>query len=170
MGRSGSRHPVRITVGLAAVSVVTVTLTGCGSDRGPVTAGAAIVLASPAAPATTLPATPPATPPPPGTPVIDRRAELDIDDQAGDGRRVRVRAVRTSLPMARLVIMDARGAVLGSDVVTPGVQVVTVRLDRPVRASGELVARLVTGTPERMAPIHDGDGEPEEEDFDYRLE
>jgi len=68
-------------------------------------------------------------------PVTDPRADLDIDDQVGDGLTVVMEAVDTDLPVVHIAIETADGVLLGSDLRTEGRQPVTVRLDQPVPGS-----------------------------------
>ena len=173
---------MRTKAGLIAVMLVTaISLVGCGQDAQPEPVGDAIRLSpslpsasgsAASGPAASGPAAsgPSGSAPSPAS-VIDRTADIDVDDQVGDGRSVQIDSVRTGRAGARLVIIDAStGKVVGSDVLRPGVQLVTVRLDTPLEASGELLARLVvdneTGT---VDIVIDDEGEAVEEDFDYEL-
>lgn len=97
--------------------------------------------------------------------VIDPVADLDIDDQRGDGSRVIVESLSTSLPGVVLVLVDTRGRTVASVPVTPGVQPVTVTLDVPLSRSQEL--RGVLQAPEGSGILVDDEGERVEEDFDY---
>ncbi len=101
-------------------------------------------------------------------------ADLDIDDQAGDGTRVAVDSVSVSGP-AFVVITDQSGTVLGSDTASPGVQLVSVLLTTPISESAELLGMLVRDDGDGVLdlatdlPLIDDEGESVEEDFDYRV-
>jgi len=161
----------RLRVGLLGLLglVCFVGLTGCAGERVPDVTGAAIIL-EPGSTSATVEVGAGSTQAA-GRRDVDRWADLDVEDQVGDGTRVRIEAVRTSLPRARLEILDAAGRVVGTDVVTPAVQVVTVELTDPIRASGQFVARLVVddAADATARSIYDDEGEPVTEDFDYRL-
>ena len=101
---------------------------------------------------------------PPGT-VIDPAADLDIDDQRGDGTRVVIESLSTSVAGVTLVIVDARGRTVASVPVTPGVQPVTIALDVPLSRSQELRGEL--RAPDGSGILVDDEGEAVEEDFDY---
>lgn len=108
-------------------------------------------------------------------PAYDPRAELDIEDQAGDGRSVVIDSVRVTRDNVSLVILDERGAILGTKAILPGVQPVKIDLQRSVDSSGYLFGLLVLDNgdgridPGIDVPLHDDDGEIVEEDFEYYL-
>lgn len=108
-------------------------------------------------------------------PAYDPRADLDIDDQYGDGWSVVIDSVRVTRDDVHLVILDDRGSVLGSQAVTPGVQPVQIVLDRRVDSSGDLYGVLILDDgdgsfdPQVDAPLLDDDDEIIEEDFEYYL-
>ncbi len=76
---------------------------------------------------------------------------------------------------AFVVITDEAGTVLGWDIASPGVQLVSVRLSSPIPASAELLGTLVRDDGDGVLdlatdlPVIDDEGEPVEEDFDYRV-
>lgn len=104
----------------------------------------------------------------------DPAADLDVEDQAGDGTQVVVDSVATGRESALLVITSAEGEVLGVQSVSARSQPVSVQLLKPVTSTQELIASLYLDTgsdrffdPQRDAPLVDEDGEPVREDFDY---
>ena len=106
-------------------------------------------------------------------PVTDPRADLDIDDQVGDGLTVVMEAVDTDLTVVHIAIETADGVLLGSDLRTEGLQPVTVRLDQPVPGPMELVGRMLSDDGDGILelgvdrPVIDEEGEQVAEDFDY---
>ena len=185
-----------IAAGAAALAL---TLTACGDDDVPTDGDAlAPVTASTALPSSTPSAddTPSATATPSGTvatsspspsasaswtpgatgrTVLDDRSELEIEDQSGDGRGVRVQQVELTRGSGHVAIFGLDGRLLGSAPVTAGSQPVTIPMDTPLTASGELLAVLFADDgdgqfdPEVDPRIIDKDGEVEDEDFDYRV-
>lgn len=111
-------------------------------------------------------------PAPSGT-AVDPVADVEVEDQSGDGTEVIVSAIAMSRGNGILVIRDAAGQVLGVADVSPATQPVTIRLDRPVTTSQELVATLYAddgdGRLERKQdqPLLDDEGEAVSEEFDY---
>jgi hypothetical protein len=107
------------------------------------------------------------------TSVTDPLADLDIDDQVGDGRSVVIEAVDTDLPAVHIVIETRDGLVLGSDLRTAGLQPVTLRLEQPVPEPTELVGRMLVDDGDGILeigvdrPVIDDEGEQVAEDFDY---
>lgn len=107
--------------------------------------------------------------------VTDARADLDIDDQAGDGSTVVIESVDTNLQAVHIVIETRDGQVLGSDLRTAGLQPVTMRLDQVVPESMELVGRMLADDGDGILEIGidrtvvDDEGEQVAEDFDYVL-
>lgn len=107
------------------------------------------------------------------SPVTDPRADLDIDDQVGDGRTVVVEAVETDLSAVHLVIETRDGRILGSDLITAGLQPVTLRLDQAVPEPMELVGRILADNGDGILevgidlPVVDDEGEHVTEDFNY---
>jgi hypothetical protein len=100
-------------------------------------------------------------------------ADLDIDDQVGNGRSVVIEAVDTDLPAVHIVIETRDGLVLGSDMRTAGLQPVTLRLNEPVPEPMELVGRMLADDGDGILelgadrPVIDDEGEQVAEDFDY---
>lgn len=159
------------------VPVAVVALAGCSSapDVAPEGADLAPVMVS-------LPSVGPASSPPAvsvtgdgSSPVTDHLADLDIDDQVGGGLSVVVEAVDTDLPAVHVVIETRDGLVLGSDLRTAGLQLVTLRLDQRVPEPTELVGRMLADDGDGILefgvdrPVIDGEGEQVAEDFDYVL-
>ena len=105
--------------------------------------------------------------------VTDPLADLDIDDQVGNGRSVVIEAVDTDLPAVYIVIETRDGLVLGSDMRTAGLQPVTLRLNEPVPEPMELVGRMLADDGDGILelgadrPVIDDEGEQVAEDFDY---
>jgi hypothetical protein len=100
-------------------------------------------------------------------------ADLDIDDQVGDGRSVVIEAVDTDLRAVHIVIETRDGQILGSDLRTAGLQPVTLRLDQVVSEPTELVGRMLADDGDGILevgvdrPVIDDEGEQVAEDFDY---
>jgi len=103
----------------------------------------------------------------------DPVADLEVDDQAGNGTEVAVTSVLLSREPALLVITDMTGQVLGVKQVSTRSQPTQVRLQTPVSASQELDAALYldngngTFNPAKDLPMLDEENEPVSEDFDY---
>lgn len=77
--------------------------------------------------------------------VVDAEAELDVDDQSGDGRTVRIREVALSRGDGFVVVLDPRdreSPVLGTALVTRTSAPTSVRLDDPITGSGRYLAVL----------------------------
>lgn len=110
---------------------------------------------------------------PSGSPSSDPAADLDIDDQVGDGRSVVIEAVDTDLRAVHIVIETRDGQILGSDLRTAGLQPVTLRLDQVVSEPTELVGRMLADDGDGILevgvdrPVIDDEGEQVAEDFDY---
>ena len=107
--------------------------------------------------------------------VSDGFAELEIEDQSGDGSSVEIEEVRQSLGNAILVIFDSQGRVLGSSPVTVRTQPVAVELNSPISRSQKLFAQLFLDNgnekydPDQDTPILDHDGDLARESFEYKL-
>lgn len=105
----------------------------------------------------------------------DRYAEIDIDDQSGDGTMVQIDEISISGSNSFLVIYNNQGLVLSSALVTPQSQPVTVKLQVPITNSQELEAVLYLDDGDGVfdlrkdRPILDYEGELVHEDFDYRV-
>lgn len=69
-------------------------------------------------------------------------AELEIEDQSGDGSSVQIQEVETSLQTGLLVIFDKSGAYLGAAKVSSTVQPVSIELENPINSSQELIGQL----------------------------
>jgi hypothetical protein len=177
--------------GAVAIALAAVTLTACGDDDqaaqvaslGEVTVPAASAPpaatsgSSPTAGAPVSPSAPTTMPPgaAAGGTVVDALAELEVEDQRGDGTGVRVSFARLSSGAGHVAITTRDGQLLGSAPVTQGAQPVTIPLSPRVTASGELLAVLhgddgdgrFDATTDPV--VVDDDGEREAEDFDYVL-
>lgn len=74
--------------------------------------------------------------------ILDSRAEIEIEDQSGDGRSVAVEYARVERGAAFLVILNQAGQILGSAPIDPQSQPVTVVLTSTLSKSQELLAQL----------------------------
>lgn len=105
----------------------------------------------------------------------DRWAEIDIDDQRGDGKSMVIESVEVSRA-AILAIYDRGGKLLVSAQISPRSQPVSVKFDTPLTKSSELLAKLFLDNgdgvfdPSYDLPIYDDESELAEEDFNYRLQ
>ena len=173
---------------LAAAStgaLLVAVLAACGGDDPAARVGSLAPIEVPAATGSAAPSSSPSAGPsaaaptgsaaPAGETVTDAGAELEVEDQSGDGRGVQVESVRLSNGAGHVAVQTRDGQVLGSAPVTQGSQPVTISLDPPVTGSGELLAVLYADDgdgafdPARDALVLDDDGEREAEDFDYRV-
>lgn len=106
--------------------------------------------------------------------VTDESAELDVEDQRGDGRSVRIDEVRFASGDGMVGIYDAGLKLLGWAAVTSGVQPVRIDLDRRLGSSQELIAVLHRddgdGRLDAGDPVVVEEGEQVSEDFDYLLD
>jgi hypothetical protein len=106
---------------------------------------------------------------------FDPRADLDIDDQYGDGQSVVIDAIRVTRDDIYIVILDEDGTLLGSAPVPPGIQIVQVDLDIPITRSGYYYGQLVLHSGDGAIdmnvdlPLVDDDREIVYEDFEYYL-
>lgn len=186
-------NPARKLWLAAGAATVMVALPACGSDtEGPATVASTSTLSE--SPATTTSSESPASSPSSapsstaqsgptntatssflsGPEALDAAAELDIEDQSGPGTEVRVDRVRLSSGAGHVAIFTVTGQLLGSASVSDGMTAVTIPLDPPVEGSGELLGVLygddggsfAVGTTPRIV---DEEGDPEVEDFDYRV-
>jgi hypothetical protein len=106
--------------------------------------------------------------------VVDESADLDVEDQIGDGSQVLLDRVRAGSAAGFVAVYDAGWILLGTTPVTPGVQPVTMVLTQPVASSQELVAVLHRDDGDgafdsATDPVVLADAEPVAEDFDYVL-
>lgn len=105
----------------------------------------------------------------------DRYAEIDIEDQTGNGSSISIDEIEISGGNSFLVIYDSTGLVLASALVTAQSQPVTIKLDYPLASSQELEAALYLDDGDgefslaRDFPILDDEEELVHEDFYYRL-
>jgi hypothetical protein len=104
----------------------------------------------------------------------DRFAEIDIDDQSGDGTYIVIESLRVSR-VSFLVILDSTGSRLAVSEVSPQSQPVSIELDVRLSRSQELLAKLYVDdgdgifNSELDKALLDDENESAEEDFDYRL-
>lgn len=174
-------NAARAAVGLALLAL---TVTACGNDDPGARVGDlsdVTVAGQPSAPPATPASPSPTTPTPasagaqPGATVVDVLAELEVEDQRGDGTSARVEFARLSSGTGHVAISTRDGQLLGSAPVTQGAQPVTIPLSPRVTASGELLAVLYADDGDgafdaaRDPVVVDNDGEREREDFDYVL-
>ncbi len=107
--------------------------------------------------------------------VSDAFAELELEDQVGDGTQVKVDEVRLSLGQSFLAISNLSGDLLGYAIATPDSQPVVVQLDVRLMVSQELIGTLYLDNGDGLfslesdVPIRDDDGEIVSEDFDYSV-
>jgi hypothetical protein len=107
--------------------------------------------------------------------VVDRSAEIDIEDQLGSGEYVQIEEIRVGRSNTFLVIYNSAGTVLASQLVSPQSQPVNVRLERALSESGRLEAVLYLDDGDGVFeiiqdfPLIDDDGDLVHEDFDYTL-
>ena len=121
------------------------------------------------------------TPTPPASSTIDPGtlndafAELELEDQSGDGSRVQVEEIRIGFDIGFIGIFDLEGNLMGYAKVTSQSQPVSVSLDTPVVASMELLGKLYADNgdgkfdPATDPAVLDDDREMVFEAFDYRL-
>ena len=107
--------------------------------------------------------------------VVDASAEIEIEDQRGDGRSVEIEEIRVGREGTFLVIYDGTGLVIASALVSPQSQPVNVELDVILESSQELQAALYLDDGDGEfsiasdLPLVDDEGEIVHEDFDYEL-
>lgn len=105
----------------------------------------------------------------------DAFAELEMEDQSGDGTRVSIEEVRIAFQLGFIGVFDLEGNLLGFAKVTDQSQPVSVKLDKAINSSTTLLAKLYadngdgTFDPSADLPVLDDDREMVIEDFDYRL-
>ena len=155
--------------GLAVLAALT--LTGCSSVSVNEIELPTISLGQAQQP-TTSPSENPSTPP---KTVSDAYAELEMEDQSGDGFSVEIDEVRLSVGTGLLVITDSQGQVLGSSKVTLNTQPVTVLLTTPIGQSQKTYAQIFLDDGDGEfdlnldTPILDEDGDLARESFDYEF-
>lgn len=107
------------------------------------------------------------------SPVTDSFAELEIEDQSGNGLIVEIEEVKLSLGLAFLVITKLDGTFLGYSTATPDSQPVKVFLTSELTSSQELVGMLFLDngdgafSTETDSRIQEEESEFVEEDFYY---
>ena len=109
----------------------------------------------------------------------DDRAELDVEDQRGEGRSVAVEEVRLTSGTGFVAVHTRDGRLLGSAEVGSG-RILTVELDERVPTTGDYRAVLfgedgdgrfdADADPRVVEPDDDADDDdPVDDDFDYQL-
>lgn len=146
---------------------------GTRQPSGPPTSSEASEPSGPTArPSTSRPSSAPARPAP--RTVEDPLAELDVEDQRGDGRSVTVAEAMLSRGAGWVVVRSSSGQILGAAPVRQGTRLLRVVLDRPA-TSGVLRAELrkddgdgqFRASTDRVVT---DDGERVSETFEYVLE
>lgn len=159
----------RLNLTATLIAGLTLITGGCASQPETNSNLTAIELASPS-PSSAQPSN---TDPESNSPVSDSFAELDFDDQTGEGQLIEVEEVRLSLGLGFVVITDQEGDVLGYATATPDSQPVSVSLSDRVASSQELIGILFLDNGDGEfsiqsdSRIRDGEGELIEEDFYY---
>jgi hypothetical protein len=106
---------------------------------------------------------------------VDRSAEIEIEDQIGNGELVFIEEIRVGRANSFLVIYDSTGTVLAANLVSPQSQPITVRLERPLTKSEKLEAVLYLDDGDgefnldKDSPLVDAENEIVHEDFDYKV-
>ncbi|MET1007528.1 MAG: hypothetical protein ABWX96_18400 [Propionibacteriaceae bacterium] len=183
---------LRILSPLVGVAALALTLTACGADETvPPPAPAASSEAPSVEPSVSAPETPSSAPsssapssaePTPstsesaaGATVTDERAEIDIDDQSGNGKTIEIQQVRLTSDSGFVAIYTRDNTLLGTVDVKAGTDSPSVKLDKTVPATGELNAVMFGDDgdgdfdPKTDPRVVEDDGDAVEEDFDYRL-
>ena len=159
--------------GLAVLAVLT--LTSCTSATVDEIELPTISLGQGQQPTTTPSESPSENPSTPPKTVSDAYAELEMEDQSGDGFSVEIDEVRLSVGTGLLVITDSQGQVLGSSKVTLNTQPVTVLLTTPIGQSQKTYAQIYLDDGDGEfdlnldTPILDEDGDLARESFDYEF-
>lgn len=105
----------------------------------------------------------------------DLEADIEIEDQRGDGTVVAVEEVSVQRGNAFLVITTMAGDLLASDLVSPRSQPVNVVFSKPIANSAQLQAALYLDDgdgkfdPMLDFPIFEEDGEQVRENFFYEV-
>jgi hypothetical protein len=177
------------TTTLLAVAASGLVLAACGS--GPDTAAAPVAPVAAPQPAASAPPASAADPARPA-PVSDPGAEVDADDQSGDGTTVVVRDARITVGPGWVAVRtdddDNGGRLLGSAAVAPDRSgPVTVTLTEPVPAGDEdltvvlhaddgdgvfdeqLDPRVLDGDDDDQEGDDQDDDDIEDDDFEFRL-
>lgn len=152
-----------------SILAVVLVLTGCaGQDPDRVVNFESISLGAATTAQTQSPTTEPEF-------IIDSIAEIEIEDQEGYGQSVLIEEISVGREGTFLVIYDDSGLVLGSTLVSPQSQPVTLALNVALSESQELQAALYLDDGDGVfdltldLPIFDYEGELVHEDFDYEL-
>lgn len=106
---------------------------------------------------------------------VDKNAEIDIEDQSGDGKVIAIEEIRVGRSSAFLVIYNQVGVVLGKSLVSPQSQPVNIALQVPLTESAKLEAVLYLDNGDGVLnlsedlPLIDHEGELVHEDFSYKV-
>lgn len=166
---------------IASSAVLTACGSGADTSAAPVAPVAAPQAAGTPVPSSAAPSAAAAA----TAPVSDPGAEIDADDQSGDGRSVEVRVARITLGPGWVAVRtdeDNGGRLLGSTAVAPGqAGPVTVTLTEPVPAGDDDLTVVLHADDgdgvfdEQLDPriLDDDDDQDdddiEDDDLDYRL-
>ena len=105
----------------------------------------------------------------------DQSAEIDIEDQSGDGTTLEIDEIKVGRGDAFLVIYNASGLALAEVLVTPQSQPVTIRLTQALEKSQPLQAALYLDNGDGIfeldsdLPILGEEGKLVHADFDYTV-
>ena len=105
----------------------------------------------------------------------DPSAEVDIEDQSGDGLLIQIDEIKVGRANAFLVIYDSSGLVIAQTLVTPQSQPVNLVLDSPLTRSQDLQAALYLDNGDGVfqldldLPLLGEEGELVHEDFYYKV-
>lgn len=107
------------------------------------------------------------------TEVFDYEAEIEIEDQSGDGKSIEIREISVSLQGLLLVIFDNQ-KVVAQVPVSPTSQPVTVLTEAPILSNGELIAFLFKDNGNGVfdnqdLPVVEKPGDEVHEEFFYRM-
>ena len=111
----------------------------------------------------------------PSAAVFDKNAEIEIEDQSGNGKTVVISEFEAGIDNLWLVISTESGTIVGATLTTSQSKPVTVSLQRPITKSQELVARLYLDDGDGVlelsqdAPVYEEPGDLIDEDFEYDL-
>lgn len=113
--------------------------------------------------------------PTPASAVFDKEAEVEIEDQVGDGKTVVIGEFEVNIDNLWLVICTKDDRVLSALLTTTESKPVTVQLASPITSSQELVAYLFLDNgdgvfnPQIDSAVYEEPGELIDEDFKYEI-
>lgn len=105
----------------------------------------------------------------------DAFAELEVEDQSGDGHQILIEEIRITNRLGFVGIFDLKGKLMGYSKVTDKSQPVSVKLETKISSNSKLFARLYADNGDSSFDkttdllVIDDDGEMVIEDFDYWL-